>query len=115
MISKIVFIIVSFFAFFQIALAAPNGAPPMPASQCNVGSVQCCNTVQSVHSVGLASFFGVVGALAQNPNALVSATCNPVSVIGGGGNSCNAQPVCCTGNSFTGVIAVGCTPVNINL
>ncbi|KAF8204671.1 hydrophobin-251 [Pholiota molesta] len=31
------------------------------------------------------------------------------------GTSCSAQPVCCTNDSFNGVVALGCTPININL
>ncbi|KAJ3512144.1 hypothetical protein NLJ89_g3695 [Agrocybe chaxingu] len=58
---------------------------------------------------------GLLGLVVQPINAIVGLTCNPISVIGIGGNSCTAQPVCCQNNSFNGLIAIGCTPVNLNL
>ena len=32
-------------------------------------------------------------------NALLGVGCSPISVIGVGGNSCSANPVCCTNNA----------------
>ncbi|GAB88060.1 hypothetical protein GORBP_124_00010, partial [Gordonia rubripertincta NBRC 101908] len=51
----------------------------------------------------------------QGVNIPIGLTCDPISVIGIGGNSCTAQPVCCENNNFNGVVALGCTPVNLNL
>ncbi|THU75280.1 fungal hydrophobin [Dendrothele bispora CBS 962.96] len=86
----------------------------MPASQCNTGPVQCCNSVQSASDPAVAKQLALLGVVAQDVNALVGVTCTPISVIGVGGNSCSAQPVCCENNSFNGVVALGCTPVNLN-
>ncbi|CAA7260094.1 unnamed protein product [Cyclocybe aegerita] len=70
-----------------------------PASQCNTG----------------APLLGLLGVVVQDVTAIVGVTCTPITVIGAGGNSCTAQPVCCTNNSFKGIVALGCTPANINL
>ncbi|KAJ3524072.1 hypothetical protein NMY22_g11165 [Coprinellus aureogranulatus] len=97
-----------------VAVASPGGTPP-PASQCNTGPIQCCNSVQAANTPAVATLLGLLGVVVQDVTALVGVTCSPLSVIGVGGNSCSAQPVCCTNNSFNGVVAIGCTPININL
>ncbi|ESK86850.1 hydrophobin [Moniliophthora roreri MCA 2997] len=86
-----------------------------PASQCNTGPVQCCNSVQSASSAPAATLLGLLSIFLSDLNVLVGITCSPISVLGVGGTGCNAQPVCCQNNSFNGVVAIGCVPVNINL
>ncbi|KAF9442359.1 fungal hydrophobin [Macrolepiota fuliginosa MF-IS2] len=106
------------FLFFVLPLLAAAGGPtptPIPANQCNVGNLQCCNSAQSASSSNVATLLGLLGIALGSVTGLVGITCNPISVIGVGGNSCNAQPVCCSNNSFNGVVALGCTPVNLNL
>ncbi|KAJ3512141.1 hypothetical protein NLJ89_g3696 [Agrocybe chaxingu] len=93
---------------------------PLPASQCNTGPVQCCNSVGAANAGGLFGLLlgpvlNILGLSIDPINAIVGLTCNPISVIGIGGNSCSAQPVCCQNNTFNGLIAIGCTPVNLNL
>ncbi|PPQ87946.1 hypothetical protein CVT25_001131 [Psilocybe cyanescens] len=111
------------FATLAAATVAPvrrngggdGGGSTIPASQCNTGDLQCCNSAQAANSAAASAALGLLGIVVQDVTALVGLTCNPISVIGVGGNSCTAQPVCCTNNSFNGVVALGCTPVNINL
>ncbi|ESK81797.1 hydrophobin [Moniliophthora roreri MCA 2997] len=55
------------------------------------------------------------GVVVQDLNIPIGVQCNPISVIGVGGNSCTQQPVCCDNNNFNGVVAIGCTPINVNL
>ncbi|KAF8153767.1 fungal hydrophobin-domain-containing protein [Crassisporium funariophilum] len=110
------FKLLSVLALATIAVATPtrrSSAPP--ASQCNTGPVQCCNSVQAASDKSLASVFGLLNIVAAAVTGEVGVTCSPVTVIGASGNSCSAQPVCCTNNSFNGLIALGCTPVNVNL
>ncbi|TFK64219.1 fungal hydrophobin [Pluteus cervinus] len=86
-------------------------------SQCNTGSIQCCESTQDASSLTalttllLDSLDIDVGSL----TALVGLTCSPVTVIGTGGTDCSQQPVCCENDSFNGVVALGCTPINLNL
>lgn len=119
------------------AAATPGGAPPtkttappktvtvtktaittataIPASQCSTGPVQCCNSVQKADSASVNSILGLLNIVLNDLNVLAALTCTPLSVIGVGGSSCNAQTVCCENNTFGGLIALGCIPVNINL
>ncbi|TFK70882.1 fungal hydrophobin [Pluteus cervinus] len=88
---------------------------------CNTGSIQCCANTQTLTTT-LASLLeggGLLGlsadVLLPNIGALIGASCSPISALGLGGNSCSQQSVCCTNNSFGGLIALGCSPVNINV
>ncbi|KAF4621441.1 hypothetical protein D9613_000153 [Agrocybe pediades] len=101
-----------------VTLAAATVTPVRrnePASQCNTGDLQCCNSVQSASSPSVAGILGLLGIVVGSVTGLVGANCSPITAIGIGGNSCSAQPVCCSNNTFNGVVALGCTPVNINL
>ncbi|KXN85710.1 Fruiting body protein SC1 [Leucoagaricus sp. SymC.cos] len=98
----------------------PGPNPGKGSSTCSTGPVQCCNQVQDndhsavkqvVNSLSLIGAVVPIGSVAGQ----VGLTCSPVTVIGAQGNQCNAQTVCCSNNSFNGVIALGCTPININL
>ncbi|KAJ3574780.1 hypothetical protein NP233_g1523 [Leucocoprinus birnbaumii] len=93
------------------AIAAPNGGS---GSSCSTGPIQCCNSVQSAGSSAASVLLAAVGAVVQDVNVPIGITCSPINVIGVGGNSCSAQTVCCENNSFHGVVAIGCTPININ-
>ncbi|KAL0958840.1 hypothetical protein HGRIS_014158 [Hohenbuehelia grisea] len=100
------------------ALAAFAAAGPVARggdSKCNTGPVQCCNSVQDSKSAGIAGLVGLVTALVGPVTGQVGLTCSPLTAIGVSGNSCSQQPVCCENNNFNGIIAIGCTPININL
>ncbi|KAF9443405.1 hydrophobin [Macrolepiota fuliginosa MF-IS2] len=84
--------------------------------ECNVGSLQCCKQVQKPADKSVQNQLDLAGLAAGTLNGLVGVQCSPITGLGiGAGSNCNADPVCCTGNSFNGVIAIGCTPININL
>jgi len=91
-------------------------ATPTPqTSQCNVGSLQCCESVQASSSSLVSLLLGLLGVVVGDITGQVGLTCSPITVIGAGGTSCTAQPVCCTGNTFSGIVTLGCTPINLNL
>ncbi|KAF8875138.1 fungal hydrophobin-domain-containing protein [Infundibulicybe gibba] len=99
------------------ATAVPRTTTPTtPASQCNTGNLQCCDSTQESSSTDatLTSILGLLGVVVSTLTGQVGVTCSPVTLIGLAGNSCSAQPVCCSNNSFHGVVALGCTPININ-
>ncbi|CAA7263943.1 unnamed protein product [Cyclocybe aegerita] len=106
-------------ALAHLAVATPTPRdilpPAIPASQCNAGNLQCCDTAQSANSPAVAIILALLGIVVPDVTAAVGLTCTPISVIGVGGDSCTAQPVCCASNSFNGLVAFGCTPVNLNL
>jgi hypothetical protein len=70
-----------------IPLSGDSTPAPIPASQCNTGPIQCCNTVQRADSPAVAPLLGLLGVVVEDITALVGATCSPISVIGLPGNS----------------------------
>ncbi|KAH6902453.1 hydrophobin, partial [Coprinopsis sp. MPI-PUGE-AT-0042] len=83
---------------------------------CETGPIQCCNTVTKASDPAASSYLGSfwVSSL-RTSTVLVGLTCSPVSIIGLPGNSCSGQTVCCSNNNFSGLISIGCTPININV
>ncbi|KAH6902459.1 fungal hydrophobin-domain-containing protein [Coprinopsis sp. MPI-PUGE-AT-0042] len=100
--------------FTTLALAAAAIAAPAAAPSCETGPIQCCNDVKKADDPSLTTIFGLLGIVLQDLNVLVGVTCSPISVIALPGNSCSGQTVCCSNNSFKGLVAIGCTPININ-
>ncbi|KAF5346289.1 hypothetical protein D9758_011495 [Tetrapyrgos nigripes] len=96
-----------------ITVTAPPTTVTEPASQCNTGPIQCCNSVDKAGSSAVTPLLGLLGVVIQDLNVLVGVTCSPISVIGVGGDSCSAHPVCCENNNFKGLIAIGCVPVSL--
>lgn len=108
--------------FASTAFVAANPVPTdtIPASQCNTGPIQCCNQVQSVsshrvmhtdiiltrsntsqaNSNSISTLLALLGISVGDITGLVGVSCSPISVVGIGGNSCSAQPVCCSNNNF---------------
>ncbi|KIJ29213.1 hypothetical protein M422DRAFT_188764 [Sphaerobolus stellatus SS14] len=107
---KLSFVIPAAAAVLAAAAPSPNGGD----SQCNTGSISCCNTVQSASSDPISSLLGLLGIVLGDVTALVGLGCTPITAIGlGQGANCAQQPVCCTGNEFNGLINVGCTPISL--
>ncbi|KAF8888264.1 fungal hydrophobin [Infundibulicybe gibba] len=102
--------------FLAILAASPHAAL---GQQCNTGNLLCCNSAEDSNnpSAGTANLLGLLGIpLASVANTgLIGITCSPISIIGLGSGSCAAQPLCCQNNSFNGVIALGCHPINLGL
>jgi len=103
--------------FNKVLALVPILAAATASAQCNVGSQQCCSSVQSASSpsTALLSLLTLLGIDVGSLTGQVGVTCSPITVIGASGTSCTAQPVCCTDNSFNGLVALGCTPINLNL
>ncbi|EKM82409.1 hypothetical protein AGABI1DRAFT_82193 [Agaricus bisporus var. burnettii JB137-S8] len=112
MISRV--LVAALVALPALVTATPAPGKPKASSQCDVGEIHCCNTQQTPdHTSAAAS--GLLG-IPINLGAFLGFDCTPISALGVGGNNCAAQPVCCTGNQFTGLInALDCSPVNVNL
>lgn len=69
-------------ASFVVATPVPNGE-----SSCSSGEVQCCNSAydaQTFKQTGIAQLLGInVGDI----TGMVGASCSPIGVVAGGGNS----------------------------
>nr|CAD12833.1 hydrophobin 2 [Pleurotus sp. 'Florida'] len=96
-------------------LAAATAIPRTDTPSCSTGSLQCCSSVQKATDPLASLLIGLLGIVLGPLDLLVGVTCSPITVIGVGGTSCTQQTVCCTGNSFNGLIAIGCSPINISL
>lgn len=99
-----------------ISPVLPRGGSGSGAA-CTSGTVQCCDSTESASdlSPSTVTLFGLLGVVVSDLTANVGVTCSPISVIGVGGTSCSSQTVCCENNSFNGVVALGCTPINVGL
>ncbi|KAH9961090.1 hypothetical protein BC827DRAFT_1205060 [Russula dissimulans] len=87
--------------------------PPTPptVNECDTGTVQCCNTYTSSSNPLTSLLSGLLSiGIPIDPNLVVGLSCAAIL----GGNSCNNQPVCCDNVSQSGLISLGCVPININ-
>ncbi|OSD08042.1 fungal hydrophobin [Trametes coccinea BRFM310] len=124
-----------------LAVAMPGGttapAPAPTGSTCSTGSLQCCNSVQSVSAASFASssshasmhpltfgaqsdsnaitaILGLLGIVLGDITGLVGLGCSPISVVGvGSGNACSANAVCCENNNVGGLLSIGCLPIEL--
>ncbi|KAJ3536093.1 hypothetical protein NM688_g6881 [Phlebia brevispora] len=116
------------FSLSLLAAAMPNNPPPVtttitvtaPAptvttvSQCNTGSIQCCQQVESASSAAGSLLLGLLGIVLTDLDVLLGLDCSPISIIGvGSGSACSANPVCCENNSLGGLISIGCVPITL--
>ncbi|ESK89592.1 hydrophobin [Moniliophthora roreri MCA 2997] len=99
----------------SVAFALATFSVLAAAHECSTGPVQCCKSLQDAKSPSVAGLLTGVGVAVQDVTGQVGVTCNPITVIGAGGNSCTSQTVCCENNNFNGIVALGCTPINVNL
>ncbi|TFK35363.1 hypothetical protein BDQ12DRAFT_668662 [Crucibulum laeve] len=83
-------------------------------SECSSGSHVCCQGAGRAYLPPYAALLGLLGVVVD-PDTLIGVTCTPITVIGVGGNSCNAIELCCDNNSFNGIIAIGCTIISIGV
>ncbi|EIW85888.1 fungal hydrophobin, partial [Coniophora puteana RWD-64-598 SS2] len=89
---------------------APSSTPTSPG-QCNTGPIQCCDTIEKASEAS--TLLGLLGIILSDPSILVGLTCTPINVLGLGGGSCSARPVCCENNNFNGIISIGCSPITL--
>ncbi|KAF8555207.1 hydrophobin [Imleria badia] len=107
-------IIFSVVALAGFVTAAPPGVAIRQVSECNTGSIQCCDSTIASDSYLIDELFGYLGLPVPAGGTQVGFTCSPVTVGGtGSGSTCVQQPVCCNGNVFNG-ISTGCSPITIN-
>ncbi|KAG5716338.1 hypothetical protein E4T56_gene8728 [Termitomyces sp. T112] len=82
-----------------------------PTSDCDTGTQQCCDSLVEPSDPMVSTLAGLLGVVLGPIAADVGLGCIPIieSV------QCTSQVACCTGNTFSGLITVGCSPLNINL
>ncbi|EIN04966.1 hydrophobin-domain-containing protein [Punctularia strigosozonata HHB-11173 SS5] len=92
-----------------VTVSAPT-ATAIPASQCDTGSLQCCNTVMNASSPSADLLLGLLGIVVNGLDVLLGVQCSPISILGLGTASCSAQTVCCEDNSNS-LISIGCIAI----
>ncbi|KAF9443776.1 fungal hydrophobin [Macrolepiota fuliginosa MF-IS2] len=121
MFSKLAILIVSIAA---VVAAVPTDPPAggsttttTTINKCNVGTLQCCKSVQAPKDQAQLNQLGLGTLGVGNIEGMIGVECNPISgFIGAGtGSNCNATPACCKGNKINGVFAGGCGSLNGNL
>ncbi|KAF8895201.1 hypothetical protein BD779DRAFT_1466668 [Infundibulicybe gibba] len=87
-------------------LAAATTTPATPASQCNTGGLQCCQSTQESSSPtpALNSLFGLLGIVVGSLTGQVG--CN---------NLFAGHPGWPCWELVNGLVALGCSPVNAHL
>ncbi|KAI0071618.1 fungal hydrophobin [Panus rudis PR-1116 ss-1] len=94
-----------------VTVTAPASTSTIPASACSTGPVQCCDSTETAGSEAGSALLGLLGIVVQGLDVVLGLGCSPISVIGAGGGSCNANAVCCENNNVGGLISIGCVPV----
>ncbi|KZT24901.1 hypothetical protein NEOLEDRAFT_401886 [Neolentinus lepideus HHB14362 ss-1] len=98
-----------------------SGSSPAPGpttSQCNTGTVQCCQQLQSAGSPEHTTLSGLLGLFGDLANLPIGVGCSPIPVGGlAQGATCTATPVCCENNSSGGplnLVSAGCVPITLD-
>ncbi|KAF9465337.1 hydrophobin [Collybia nuda] len=111
MFSKITLLLVA-------TLILPIIATPVPdnVNSCNTGTIQCCQQFFDSDSASATALLGLAGLLGDGATGQIGTNCTPITPIGlGSGSNCRQAPMCCTENSYNGLIVVGCNPINVSL
>ncbi|KAF9033470.1 fungal hydrophobin [Hymenopellis radicata] len=99
-----------------VALATLAAAAPLEArtdgGSCNTGSCSAA-TLSRARATSYRCAYGAPGHRPRPITGQVGISCSPISVIGVGGSSCSAHPVCCQNNSNGGLISLGCIPISL--
>jgi len=96
---------------FVLALPLLAAATILPrGGGCDTGSLTCCQSTVAASNPGasVTTLLGLLGIVTGDLTGLIGLTCTA-------NVNCNQQAVCCTNDSFNGLVAIGCTPVNVNL
>ncbi|KAF9043349.1 type 1 hydrophobin [Panaeolus papilionaceus] len=106
-------------AFASLVIAAPYGSDNDINHSCNTGPVQCCNQLVDNNSDGISklrSFITIPIDITSfgGSQGQIGANCSPQGVLSVlGGSKCDAHTVCCVGNTYNGLINIGCNPISV--
>ncbi|KDQ60460.1 hypothetical protein JAAARDRAFT_125640 [Jaapia argillacea MUCL 33604] len=100
-----------------LAAAIPSAQPDLEVrqtSQCNVGTVNCCNSAEDATSTEVTELASTIGLDLTGIAGLVGFGCSAITGLGiGDGSTCTTNPVCCEKNAFDGLIGLGCVPITL--
>ncbi|KAN0080177.1 Fungal hydrophobin domain containing protein [Tylopilus felleus] len=102
------------FALLPLALLA-SASHLEARDTCSTGSINCCNSVQTYKSAqGYLTKHNIVLPVDLDVSALLGIECSGITAIGVSGTSCTAQTACCNGDTFNGLVTLGCSPINVS-
>ncbi|KAK0434463.1 fungal hydrophobin-domain-containing protein [Armillaria borealis] len=106
-------------SFTPFPVGSPSFLPRGGADACTAtGNVQCCESTQSPSDLSshVTSLLGSLGVDISDLIGNVGVTCSTIAIVGPiSVTQCDNQVVCCNDNSFNGVVALGCNPINVGL
>ncbi|KAK0476863.1 hydrophobin 2 [Armillaria novae-zelandiae] len=92
--------------------AAAKTNTTVTGGKCNSGSLQCCNPAARP----VQSALGVLNIPIGTITADVGLTCDPITVRRSGDHAvCLTSLLAADNNNYNGVVALGCTPVNLGV
>jgi len=84
--------------------------------ECSTGTMNCCESVHEPHGKGGEFLLEKSAGTIQTQEGSIGFVCNPMTGIGAStAANCVSQVVCCIGNTFNGVVTVGCSPASVQL
>ncbi|CAG7854714.1 SubName: Full=Uncharacterized protein {ECO:0000313/EMBL:CCA66384.1} [Serendipita indica DSM 11827] len=83
-------------------------------ASCNVGEAQCCQSIHQSNDRNGQFLRSLLGLALPAGGGMLGAQCTPLANLLAvtGSSTCRSQPVCCTGNEYRGLVAVGCSPIS---
>ncbi|KAK0215354.1 fungal hydrophobin-domain-containing protein [Armillaria nabsnona] len=106
-------------SFTPFPVGSPSFLPRGGADACTAtGNVQCCESTQSPTDLSprVTSLLGSLGVDISDLIGNVGVTCSTIAIVGPiSVTQCDSQVVCCNDNTFNGVVALGCNPINVGL
>ncbi|KAJ9396391.1 fungal hydrophobin [Paecilomyces variotii] len=78
----------------------------------------CCETIANTDDTNVASTLSKIGVSPEEAKGPVGLTCTPITTLGEVvdlGTRCNSNAVCCSNNTYNGLINFGCIPINLNI
>ncbi|KAF5322071.1 hypothetical protein D9619_001630 [Psilocybe cf. subviscida] len=93
--------------------AAATSVEIAARDQCSGGQINCCGSTQNSTALNLGTLSSALGIQLPNISGLIGLTCTSVALLSALGQQCSSQQVCCTNNSFNGVVALGCNAINL--
>ncbi|KAK0225422.1 hydrophobin-251 [Armillaria fumosa] len=102
-------------AILALPLLVASSAVPQARTNTTVTGGKCnrFSAMLQPKSDAVQNALGLLGIPIGDITANVGLTCGPITVISLGTTSCANQPVCCEKNNFNGLVALGCTPLNV--
>ncbi|KAI0808137.1 hypothetical protein C8Q74DRAFT_1363559 [Fomes fomentarius] len=91
-------------------------SPPPRAGDCSTGAVRCCDNAEPASSDKSQIILEALGLYSPDTptDGSIGLSCSPVASPVGDSQSCDATPMCCSGDDF-GSLSIGCSPLGLKI